>query len=55
MTVDLFSLLPAVYRTRDIEFAQSHALLTPAETTELNALKALVPPCRSTSSCGSRS
>ena len=44
MTLDLFSLLPAVYRTRDIELAQSQALLTPAETTELNALKALVPP-----------
>ncbi len=44
MTLDLFPLLPAVYRTRDIELAQSQALLTPAETTELNALKALVPP-----------
>jgi hypothetical protein len=44
MTVDLFSLLPAVYRTRDIEFAQSHLLLTPPETAELNTLKALVPP-----------
>jgi hypothetical protein len=44
MTVDLFSLLPAVYRTRDIELAQSQLLLTPSETTELNALKLLVPP-----------
>jgi hypothetical protein len=44
MSVDLFSLLPAVYRTRDIELAQSQVLLTPAETVELNALKALVPP-----------
>ena len=44
MTLDLFSLLPAVYRTRDIELAQSQALLTPAETAELNGLKALLPP-----------
>jgi hypothetical protein len=44
MTVELFNLLPAVYRTRDIELAQGLALLTFAETAELNALKALVPP-----------
>jgi hypothetical protein len=44
MTVDLFNLLPAVYRSRDIVLAQSQALLTSAETAELNALKALIPP-----------
>jgi len=44
MTIDLFTLLPAVYRTRDIELAQSQALLTPAETAELNLLKASGPP-----------
>jgi hypothetical protein len=44
MTVDLFTLLPAVYRTRDIELARSQALLTPVETAELNALKAIGPP-----------
>ena len=44
MSFDLFKLLPAVYRTRDIELAQSQTLLTPAEIAELNALKALVPP-----------
>jgi hypothetical protein len=44
MTLDLFSLLPAVYRTRDIELAQSQALLTPAETTELNILKGVPSP-----------
>jgi len=44
MSVDLFSLLPAVHRTRDIELAQSLTLLTPSEISELNALKALVPP-----------
>ena len=44
MTVDLFTLLPAVYRTRDIELARSQALLTPAEKTELDALIAAGPP-----------
>jgi hypothetical protein len=44
MSVDLFNLLPALYRSRDIVLAQSQALLTPAETAELNALKALIPP-----------
>lgn len=44
MTVELFNLLPALYRTRDIELAQSLALLTSSETAELNALKALIPP-----------
>jgi hypothetical protein len=41
MSFDLFNLLPAVYRTRDIELAQSQTLLTPAELTELEGL---VPP-----------
>jgi hypothetical protein len=44
MSFDLFNLLPAVYCTRDIELAQSRALLTPSEISELNGLKALVPP-----------
>ena len=44
MSVDLFTLLPAVYRSRDAVLAQSLALLTPAETAELNALKSLIPP-----------
>jgi hypothetical protein len=41
MSFDLFNLLPAVYRSRDIELAQSQTLLTPAELAELAAL---VPP-----------
>jgi hypothetical protein len=44
MSVDLFNLLPAVYRSRDIVLAQSQALLTSAETAELTALTALLPP-----------
>jgi len=44
MSFDLFTLLPAVYRTRDIELAQSQTLLTPQEMIELNALVALAPP-----------
>ena len=44
MSFDLFNLLPAVYRTRDIELAQSQALLTPAEIVELDTLKAKVLP-----------
>jgi hypothetical protein len=43
MSFDLFNLLPAVYRTRDIELAQSRVLLTASELSELNGLKALVP------------
>src|SRR5262249_48288638 len=42
--VDLFNLLPALYRSRDIALAQSQALLTAAEVAEVNALKALIPP-----------
>ncbi len=44
MSLDLFNLLPAFHRIRDIQIAESLALLTPAEIAELNALKALVPP-----------
>src|ERR1700736_2414523 len=44
MSFDLFNLLPAVYRTRDIELAQSQALLTPADIVELAILKAKVLP-----------
>src|SRR5215831_14502005 len=44
MSFDLFNLLPAVYRIRDIQIAESLPLLTPAEIAELSALKALVPP-----------
>jgi hypothetical protein len=41
MNVDLFNLLPAVYRIRDIEFAESHSLLTPSESAELKFLRGL--------------
>jgi len=44
MSFDLFTLLPALHRMRDIELAQSQTLLTPLEIAELNTLKALVPP-----------
>ena len=44
MSFELFDLLPAVYRSRDIELAQSRTLLTPTELAELAALKALAPP-----------
>lgn len=40
MSVDLFSLMPAVYRLRDAQIAASQPLLTPAEQAELNALNA---------------
>ena len=40
MRLDLFNLLPAVYRIRDIEYAQSHTLLTPSEAAELIGLRA---------------
>src|SRR5262249_31790878 len=40
MSFDLFTLLPAVHRTRDIELAQSQTLLTPQEIVELNTLEA---------------
>ncbi|NGZ08283.1 MAG: hypothetical protein CV088_02720 [Nitrospira sp. LK70] len=44
MSLDLFNLLPAVHRMRDIEIAESASLLTPAEIVELNTLKTLIPP-----------
>jgi len=44
MSFDLFSLLPSVYRTRDIELAQSQVLLTPTELAELAGLEGLIPP-----------
>src|SRR5262245_20963487 len=44
MSFDLFTLLPAVHRTRDIELAQSQTLLTPQEMLDLNTLRALPPP-----------
>lgn len=44
MSFDLFNLLPAVHRIRDIQIAESQALLTPAEILELNGLKSLIPP-----------
>jgi hypothetical protein len=44
MSVDLFELLPALYRIRDRQVAQSQPLLTPEETAELGSLRALTPP-----------
>ena len=40
----LFNLLPALYRLRDAQLAQSMNLLTPVETTQLQSLQALTPP-----------
>jgi hypothetical protein len=42
--LDLFSLLPSVYRIRDTQLAQSQSLLTPAEAAQLSALQALTTP-----------
>jgi hypothetical protein len=42
--LDLFNLLPAVYRVRDAQLAQSQPLLTAAESAELAQLQALTPP-----------
>lgn len=42
--LDLFNLLPAIYRLRDTQLAQSQTLLTPAELTQLATLQALIPP-----------
>jgi hypothetical protein len=47
VSFDLFNLLPAVYRIRDAQLAQSRPLLTEAETAELHGLKALLPPLSS--------
>jgi hypothetical protein len=40
----LFNLLPALYRLRDAQIAQSQQLLTAAELAQLAALQALTPP-----------
>ncbi len=44
MSLDLFQLLPAVYRLRDAQVAQSMQLLTPAQLAELAQLQALPQP-----------
>jgi hypothetical protein len=43
MSLDLFNLMPAVYRIRDIAIAQSLPLLTSAELVELAGLQATPP------------
>jgi hypothetical protein len=40
----LFNLLPALYRLRDAQLAQSQNLLTPSEATQLAALQSIAPP-----------
>lgn len=40
----LFDLLPALYRLRDAQLAQSQSLLTPTESARLQNLQALTPP-----------
>ena len=47
MSPDLFELLPAVYRIRDAQLAQSQTLLTAAELADLNALQAQTTPLTS--------
>ncbi len=42
--LDLFQLLPALYRIKDAQVAQSQELLTSAEQAQLQALKAKTPP-----------
>jgi hypothetical protein len=44
MSVDLFNLMPAVYRIRDIAIAESQQLLTAAELAELATLLGKAPP-----------
>ncbi|MGA2349990.1 MAG: hypothetical protein ABSF70_06110 [Terracidiphilus sp.] len=44
MSVDLFQLLPAVYRMRDAQIARSLPLLTPVQQTLLDELQALPQP-----------
>jgi hypothetical protein len=44
MSVDLFQLLPAVYRTRDAQIARSQQLLTAAELAQIAQLQALPQP-----------
>ena len=40
----LFDLLPALYRLKDAQLAQTQNLLSPAESAQLQVLQALVPP-----------
>lgn len=40
----LFNLMPALYRLKDAQWAQSRVLLTNAEQAQLQALQALAPP-----------
>ena len=47
MSVDLFDLLPAVYRIRDGQVADSQQLLSLAESAKLGSLRALTPPLAS--------
>ncbi|MGB6745638.1 MAG: hypothetical protein WBE38_18465 [Terracidiphilus sp.] len=42
--LELFNLLPAVYRVRDAQLAQAQTLLTPAEQAELAALQSAPSP-----------
>ena len=42
--LDLYSLLPAVYKLRDAQLAQSMELLTPTEAAQLAYLRSLVAP-----------
>jgi hypothetical protein len=44
MSFNLFNLVPAVYRLRDAQIAQTMPLLTSAEQTTLASLQALLPP-----------
>jgi hypothetical protein len=44
MSFELFDLLPAVYRIRDTQIAQSQTLLTAAEQSLLGSLQILLPP-----------
>ena len=44
MSFNLFQLVPAVYRLRDAQIAQSMQLLTAAEQADFAALQALAPP-----------
>jgi hypothetical protein len=41
---NLFDLLPALYRLKDAQIAQSQNLLTPAEQTQLASLQTMSPP-----------
>jgi hypothetical protein len=43
LSFDLFNLLPAVYRIRDAQIAQSQQLLTPTEASALATLQAIAP------------